>query len=65
MSEIKVTGVPCFDFRDKDGNCAKVTAIIVPIKIITAGPETRIVYACNHHRYCNNKECEYSYASER
>jgi len=63
MSEIKPSiALTCYEFREGDGQYRKVTAIIVPIKMVDVGSETRITYACNHGRTCSNdEECEYAY----
>jgi len=63
MSEIKPSiALACYEFRDGDGQYRKVTAIIVPIKMLDVGSETRITYACSKGRACHNdEECEYAY----
>ncbi|MCX8176687.1 MAG: hypothetical protein N3F10_00075 [Candidatus Bathyarchaeota archaeon] len=54
--------VPCFNWTDENGNTARKTVIIAPIKIIWHKDCIQISWACSRGVFCRDKNCRYSHA---
>lgn len=58
--------VPCYDWKDEDGNSSKKTVIISPVHIIEyKDGSTKISWACSRGTQCKDKQCRYSHTNSK
>ena len=58
--------VPCYDWKDSNGETSRKTVIISPIRIVDDGNgAAQISWGCNRGAFCKDKNCRYSHAAEQ
>jgi len=57
--------VPCYDWKDSNGETSRKTVIISPIRIIENGDGTvQISWGCSRGAFCKDQKCRYSHAAQ-
>jgi len=57
--------VPCYDWKNDNGESSRKTVIIAPIRIAESeNGGIQISWACSRAVSCRDKNCRYSHASE-
>jgi len=57
--------VPCYDWKDANGETSRKTVIISPIRIIENGNgNIQISWGCSRGAFCKDQNCRYSHAAQ-